>query len=321
MATGYYTHADCWLHEMGPGHPESPERLDAIEDRLIASGLSDYLVHRDAPALTCSDILLAHSPEYVAWLISENELLQQQIAAGGSSYRNLDPDTRLGVHTLQSVLRAAGLVQAATQAVYKGELDNAFCAIRPPGHHAGRKSAGGFCFINNVALAVSYALKVLKLERVAIVDMDVHHGNGTQKIFSCEPHVFMVGFFQYPFFPYENDLPQQDENMLNIPVERYTSSDVIREIVCSQWMPALECFAPQMIFISAGFDAHREDDMGQLGLVETDYIWITNKLVQIAKKYAQGRIVSFLEGGYDLSALGRSVEAHIRVLAGLNNTA
>lgn len=321
MATGYYTHTDCWLHEMGSGHPEAPERLDAIEDRLIASGLTDYLIHLGASALTCSDVLLTHTPEYMAWLESEDKLLQHQIAQGGLPYRHLDPDTRLGAHTLQAALRTAGLLQAATLAVYQGELDNAFCCVRPPGHHAGRRTTSGFCFINNVAHAASYALKVLKLERVAIVDMDVHHGNGTQEIFSGDPRVLMVGFFQYPFFPYEDDLPKQEPNMLNIPVERYTSSDVIRELVCSSWMPALEYFAPQMIFISAGFDAHREDDMGQLGLVENDYMWITKKLMHIAKKYAKGRIVSSLEGGYDLSALGRSVEAHIRVLAGLNNAA
>ena len=317
MFTGYYTHSDCKLHKMGQGHPEDPERLELIEDRLITSGLADYLVYLQAEPATDQDLMLVHTAEYCAWLHSEHQQLKNDIAAGGLPYRMIDPDTRMNIHTMDAVMRSAGIVIAATHAVYKQELDNAFCAIRPPGHHAARNTTSGFCFINNVAIAAMYALERLKLERVAIVDMDVHHGNGTQEIFQNDPRTMMVSFFQYPFFPYEKELPKNSEHILNIPVERYSKSDCIRQIVAEQWIPALDTFKPQMIFFSAGFDGHREDDMGQLGLHESDYAWITEQIKSIANKHAQGRIVSCLEGGYADSALGRSAEAHIRVLAGL----
>ena len=317
MATGYYTHTDCLKHEMGEGHPESPERLSAIEDRLIASGLANFLEHRQASPATDSQLQMAHSPAYIARLQSEQEILRQERAAGGPAYRYVDSETMLNEFTCLAARRAAGLAIESTRAVASGELTNAFCAIRPPGHHAQKSHAHGFCFFNNVALAALYALNHLGLERVAIVDFDVHHGDGTQSILAPDPRVLLAGFFQYPFFPFA-DTPFTAGNTLNIPVERYTKGSAIREMITSRWLPALDEFAPQMIFISAGFDAHREDDMGQLGLVENDYAWITRQIMQIAKRHASGRIVSCLEGGYDLSALGRSVEVHIRALAGLD---
>ncbi|CAK7023983.1 Histone deacetylase-like amidohydrolase [Saezia sanguinis] len=302
---------------MGSGHPECPERLDAIEDRLIASGLADFLERRSADLASDNALMMAHSAAYLAWLKSEHELLLEEYAAGGPSYRYVDPDTTINQYTLQAIRRSAGMSIAATEAVFSGELNNAFCAVRPPGHHAERARAHGFCFVCNVALAALFALDVLGLQRVAVVDFDVHHGNGTEDILAGDERALMVSFFQHPFFPHMG-VPPKADNMINIPVEHYTKGEAIRDIVQEKWLPALDRFEPQMIFISAGFDAHREDDMGQIGLVENDYAWITSQLMQVADRHAGGKIVSCLEGGYDLSALGRSVEAHIRTLAGLD---
>lgn len=312
--TGYYTHADCRRHDMGPGHPECPERLDAIEDRLLACGVADALDRRDAPLAGLDEIALAHSRQHVETLRAAAEELQAQRQAGGAERMALDPDTAMNEHTWSAALRGAGASLAATDAVIDGQLQNAFCAVRPPGHHATRDRAMGFCFFNNVAVAARYALERRGLKRVAIVDFDVHHGNGTEDIFSGDDRVLMVGLFQHPFYPYSG-FGEHADNMVNLPVPAYTRGAQIREMIEQSWIPRLEAFQPEMIFISAGFDAHREDDLGQLGLVEADYTWITRRLKDIADQYAQGRIVSCLEGGYNLSALGRSVEAHLRVLA------
>lgn len=314
--TGYFTHRDCWKHEMGNGHPECPERLDAIEDRLLVSGVGDALDRREAPSAASADLELAHTRMHVAALRGLTERLAEEIAAGGPAYAQIDPDTAMNPYTWDAALRAAGAALAATDAVVGGELENAFCAVRPPGHHACHDHAMGFCFFNNVALAARHALERHGLKRVAVVDFDVHHGNGTEDILHDDPRVLMVGFFQHPFYPYSG-ADHSTANMLNLPVPAYTKGMDIRELIDVAWMPRLEAFAPEMIFISAGFDAHRDDDLGQLGLTEQDYTWITARIKDIAKRYAQGRIVSCLEGGYNLDALGRSVEAHIRVLADL----
>ena len=314
--TGYFTHADCRLHDMGPGHPECPERLDAIEDRLLASGLGDALERREAPLASTASIELAHSMLHVAAMRGVGLELADQIAAGGRGYAQIDPDTAMNPHTWDAILRASGAVLAATDAVMAGELENAFCAVRPPGHHACHDRAMGFCFFNQVAVGARYALERHGLERVAVVDFDVHHGNGTEDILAGDERVLMVSFFQHPFYP-GTGAGAHASNMVNLPVPAYTKGAKIRELIELEWMPRLEAFEPQMIFISAGFDAHRDDDLGQLGLVEQDYAWITTRLKEVAKKHASGRIVSSLEGGYNLSALGRSAEAHIRVLADL----
>ncbi len=214
------------------------------------------------------------------------------------------------------MLRAAGAVTAATDAVMAGELENAFCAVRPPGHHACRDHAMGFCIINNIAVGAKYALERHGLKRVAIVDFDVHHGNGTEDIIRGDDRILMVSFFQHPFYPYSG-ADSNAPNLVNLPVPAYTKGMAIRELIEQAWMPRLEEFKPEMIFISAGFDAHREDDLGQLGLTEQDYTWITMRIKDIARQHSKGRIVSSLEGGYNLGALGRSVEAHVRVLADL----
>jgi acetoin utilization deacetylase AcuC-like enzyme len=314
--TGYFSHPACRKHEMGPGHPECPERLDAIDDRLLVTGVADALDRRQAPQASLADLELAHERLHVAALRGLREELQESIAAGGPAYAAIDPDTAINPHTWDAALHAAGAALAATDAIMAGELENAFCCVRPPGHHACRNRAMGFCFFNNVAVAARYALDRHRLERVAVVDFDVHHGNGTEDILAGDPRVLMVGFFQHPFYPYSGDPPAAD-NMLNLPVPAYTRGMEIRELIESHWIPRLEAFRPEMVFISAGFDAHRDDDLGQLGLTEQDYAWITSRIKDIARRHARGRIVSSLEGGYNLDALGRSVEAHVRVLADL----
>jgi acetoin utilization deacetylase AcuC-like enzyme len=299
---------------MGAGHPECPERLDAIEDRLLISGVGDALDRRDAPIAPIADIELAHGRMHVAALRGLTDGLREEIDAGGPTHAQIDPDTSINVHTWDAALRSAGAAIAATDAVLAGEMENAFCAVRPPGHHACHDKAMGFCFFNNVAIAARYALERHGLKRVAIVDFDVHHGNGTENIVAGDQRILMVSFFQHPFYP-EGGSVSNASNLVNIPVPAYTKGPQVRELVEAHWMPRLDAYQPELIFISAGFDAHREDDMGQMGLVEQDYAWMTDRIKAIAIKHCQGRIVSVLEGGYDLGALGRSVEAHIRVLA------
>jgi acetoin utilization deacetylase AcuC-like enzyme len=303
--TGYFTHPVCWKHEMGAGHPECPERLSAIEDRLLISGVGDALERREAPEAPVADIELAHGRMHVAALRGLTDGLREEIEAGGPTHAQIDPDTSLN-----------GAAIAATDAVMAGELANAFCSIRPPGHHACRDKAMGFCFFNNVAIAARYALERHGLKRVAIVDFDVHHGNGTENIIAGDQRVLMVSFFQHPFYP-EGGARSHASNLVNLPVPAYTKGPLVRELIEAHWLPRLEAYKPEMIFISAGFDAHRADDMGQMGLVEADYTWITQRIKEVALRHAKGRIVSCLEGGYDLNALALSVEAHIRVLADL----
>jgi acetoin utilization deacetylase AcuC-like enzyme len=312
MSTAYFTHADCRRHDMGQGHPECPARLDAIEDHFLATGLADVLArHDDAPGARPEDLANAHTTLYLGEIAETFD----RVAETGA-LTQVDPDTAACAHTRQAALRAAGAAVAATDLVLDGRAENAFCAIRPPGHHATRDAAMGFCFYNNVAIAARHALDVRGLERVAIVDFDVHHGNGTEDIIAGDERVLMVSIFQDQLYPFSGNEPRA-ANMLNVPVPAYTKGGEVREIVEQQWLPLLDKFRPQMIFVSAGFDAHRDDDLGRLGLVEADYEWITRRLVDVATRHAQGRIVSCLEGGYNLGALARSAAAHVRVLAGV----
>lgn len=297
---------------MGRGHPECPQRLDAIDDFLLASGLDVALERREAPMADLKDLALAHASGHVAQL----QDLMSGLEASGES-RALDPDTLASPGSWRAVMRAAGAAVAATDAVIDGEVENAFCSVRPPGHHATRNEAMGFCFFNNVCIAARHALDVRGLKRVAIIDFDVHHGNGTEDIVANDDRILMVSFFQHPLYPGSGGVPL-GTNMVNLPIPPYTRGGEIRELIEAMWMPALEEFKPQMIFISAGFDAHREDGLGQLGLVEADYEWITRRIKAVADRHSGGRIVSSLEGGYNLSALARSVAAHVRVLAGVD---
>lgn len=305
--TAFITHRECWLHEMGSFHPECPERLGAINDRLIAAGLDLYLSFYDAPLVTEEQILRVHTPEYL-------QSLKSSVPEHG--IRHLDADTAMSPGTLQAALRSAGAGILATDLVLKGEIENAFCAVRPPGHHAERGKAMGFCFFNNAAIAARHALEAHGLKRVAIIDFDVHHGNGTEDIFTDDPRVMMASIFQHPFYPYSG-ADNKALHMVNVPVAAGTRGDAFRQIVSDIWIPALREHAPQMIFFSAGFDAHYEDDMGSLGLVESDYIWVTEQIKALARDCGHSRVVSLLEGGYSLSSLARSVVAHIKTLADL----
>ena len=311
--TGFYSNANCRLHEMGEGHPECPQRLDAIADRLLISGLDVALSMREAPLAREHDLLLAHESTMVAQIKSKAQALKVDETFMGPQYVHIDPDTSMNAHTWTAALSSVGAALAATDAVIDGQLENAFCCVRPPGHHASKTQAMGFCFFNNVAIAVKHALDVRGLHRVAVVDFDVHHGNGTEDILAGDERVLMVGFYQHPFYPYTL-LNPQPSNMLNVPLTAYTKGDEVKRVVQEQWLPRLEAHRPEMIFISAGFDAHRDDDMGQMLLKEADYGWITQRIVELARKHAQGRIVSCLEGGYDLRSLSTSVEAHLRAL-------
>ncbi len=311
MTTAFYSHADCRAHDMGRGHPECPQRLDAIHDHLIATGLAVALDLREAPLASLAQIARAHSMGFV----NEMQAALEPLTASGEHVA-LDPDTSAGPGTWAAVLRGAGAAVAATDAVIDGGTANAVCAGRPPGHHATRGQAMGFCFFNNVAVAARHALDVRGLERVAIIDFDVHHGNGTEDIIAGDERILMASIFQHPLYPYSGTVPL-GTNMINVPIAPYSRGDVVRAAIEQMWLPPLEDFKPQMLFVSAGFDAHREDGLGQLGLVEADYTWITRRLVEVAEHHAQGRIVSCLEGGYNLGALARSVAAHLRVLAGV----
>jgi len=307
MATAFVTHPDCLKHEMGAYHPERPERLSAIEDQLIASGIGQYLVRHDAPLASDEQLARVHPIEYVRAI---------RDAAPEEGTVHLDPDTAMNPHSLRAALRAAGAAVLATDLVMRGEADSAFCSVRPPGHHACRARPMGFCIFNNVAVAARHARHAHGVERTAIIDFDVHHGNGTEDIFQGDPHVLMASTFQHPFYPYsgtEDPAP----NMVNVPLAAGAGSREFREAVMESWIPALDAFKPQLVLFSAGFDAHAEDDMAMLRLADADYAWVTQQVKAVADRHAGGRMVSMLEGGYALSALGRSVVQHLRVMAGL----
>ena len=291
---------------MGPYHPECPDRLTAIADRMIAAGLDGHLVHHTASAVTREQLLRVHGAAYI-------DEIDRASPREGLVY--LDPDTALNPHSVDAAKHAAGAVVLATDLVMRGACSNAFCAVRPPGHHAERRRAMGFCIFNSVAVGAMHALEHHGLERVAVIDFDVHHGNGTEDAFSDEPRVLMVSTFQYPLYPYsgvDNPAP----NMVNVPLPEGTGSEGFRRIVSERWIPALDEFEPQMLFVSAGFDAHRDDPLAGLRFVDADYGWVTRELCGVAKRHAQGRVVSTLEGGYALPALGRSAAEHVKELLG-----
>ncbi len=307
MPIAFISHPDCLAHEMGGHHPESPARLEAIEDRLIASGVGALLERHEAPEATLAQIERVHPAEYV-------EAIRD--AAPSRGYVRLDPDTAMCPGTWKALLRAAGAAVLGTDLVLGGRASSAFCSVRPPGHHATTARSMGFCIFNNVAIGAMHALEAHGLERVAIVDFDVHHGNGTEEIFSGDERVLMAGIFQHPYYPYSGtDDPAT--NMANVPLRAGSGGDALKRAVEDVWAPALEAFRPQMIFFSAGFDAHVEDDMAGLRFVDADYAWVTRRVKELADPHTQGRVVSMLEGGYSLSALGRSAVEHIRALGGI----
>jgi acetoin utilization deacetylase AcuC-like enzyme len=304
MTISLITHPDCALHEMGAHHPECPARLSAIQNQLVSSGLDFVLEHQDAPQASREQLCRVHDPDYI-------DSVFRKAPTEGQTW--LDPDTSMNPHTLSAALHAAGAVVQGVDLVMSGQSSAAFCNVRPPGHHAERDRAMGFCIFNNVAVAAAHALKVHGLKRVAIVDFDVHHGNGTEDIFRDEPDVLFCSTFQHPFYPHTG-VEVDADHIVNVPLPAGAGGQQFRAAVESHWLPKLEAFQPELILVSAGFDAHVEDDMANLMLVEADYTWITLEIKKIADKYANGRIVSTLEGGYALSALGRSVTAHIKAL-------
>ncbi len=307
MSTAFISHPDCLKHDMGAGHPEQPARLSAIEDQLIASGIDSHLHRYEAPLATDEQLARVHPIEYVRAI---------REAAPATGMVHLDPDTAMNPHSLNAALRGAGAGVLAVDLIFQNKIQNAFCSVRPPGHHAMRARSMGFCIFNNVALAARHAIHAHGLERVAIVDFDVHHGNGTEDIFEGDPQVLMASIFQHPFYPYSGtEMPAA--NMVNVPLAAGAGSKQFQDAVTQQWIPALEEFRPELVVFSAGFDAHVEDDMAMLQLKDADYRWVTEQVKAVAERHSKGRIVSMLEGGYALSALGRSVVQHIRVLAGL----
>jgi acetoin utilization deacetylase AcuC-like enzyme len=308
VPTAYISHPDCLQHDTGAGHPECAARIGAIQDRLIAAHLFDFLQHHDAPVVTEQQLLRVHDAEYL-------RRVESSVPQEGLAY--LDPDTPIGTFSLKAAKRAAGAAALAVDLVMNGSVDNAFCAVRPPGHHAERNRTMGFCVYNNAAVGAAQALEVHGLQRIAILDFDVHHGNGNEQIFADDPRVMVCSSFQHPFYP-DTPFDESNDRIICAPLEATARSDEFRAAIKRVWLPALSRFRPEMIFVSAGFDAHREDEMSGVSLVEDDYRWVTEKIVQMADGFSSGRVVSTLEGGYDLSALARSVEAHLKVLMNLH---
>jgi acetoin utilization deacetylase AcuC-like enzyme len=307
MKAAYVSHPSSLRHEMGAGHPECPDRVSTIADRLLMTGLLDSMERFEAPPATAEQLARAHHALHVSEL---------HALAPRDGYARVDPDTTMNPHTLEAALHAAGAAVLATELVVERGYRRAFCNVRPPGHHATRDAAMGFCFFNNVAVGIRHGLDALGLERIALIDFDVHHGNGSEDIFADDDRVLMVSTFQSKLYPFSGESPQA-RNMCNVPLPAYSDGNALRQAVNERWLPALRAFRPQAIFISAGFDAHRDDDMSHLGWADADYGWVTGQLVRVADEFAEGRIVSVLEGGYCLPALARSVELHVRTLLDL----
>jgi len=305
--TAYFSHPTFLAHEMGPAHPECPERLTAIQDYLTRKGLMALLDVRTPTEATDAAILRTHSTEHLDRLVAASPT--------DRPYRGLDPDTTMNHHTLRASYLAAGAVIAAVDMVLSEQQRNAFCAVRPPGHHAERNAPMGFCFFNNIAIAAHHALAEYGLKRILIVDFDVHHGNGTEEIFADDDRVLMVSTFEHALYPFSGDIPL-GTNMVNVPLAAYSDGQAMRRAVAEHWLPAIERFRPELVLISAGFDAHREDDLSHLMWGDLDYAWISQQLVRVAAQHCNGRIVSSLEGGYAIQALARSVGHHVDALLG-----
>lgn len=308
MQTAYVSHRACLDHDTGDDHPECRRRLTAIEDRLVESSLRDLMMHVDAPLATREQLLRVHTRAHVDRI--------EATATMGEHVR-LDPDTVVGPASAEAARRAAGANIAAVDLVAKGECDTAFCGVRPPGHHAERDRSMGFCLFNNVAVGAAHALTEYGFDRVAIVDFDVHHGNGTEDIFKDDDRVLFCSTFQHPFYPFTPLLPDAP-NRVSVPLEANSGSEEFRAAVNERWLPALDAFNPEIVFVSAGFDAHVADEMSYVRLTDDDYRWITEQIVAVAARSASNRVVSTLEGGYEFHSLARCVEQHLRVLMGLH---
>jgi acetoin utilization deacetylase AcuC-like enzyme len=308
LRVAYISHSDCLDHDTGEGHPENARRLGAIGDLLRAKGLFDFLYPVEAPEATREQLLRVHAADYLDYVASL-ETEQGRV--------RLDPDTVLGPGSLRAARRAAGAVVHAVELLMDGRFESAFCAVRPPGHHAEAGRGMGFCIYNNIAVGAAHALAAHGLDRVAILDFDVHQGNGTEQIFAGRDDVLFCSTFQHPFYPGSAPPPIGDREV-SIALPAGAGSAEFRAAVDDEWMPAIERFEPRMIFVSAGFDAHHNDVMSGVKLVDDDYAWVSRRIVDAAERHAGGRIVSALEGGYELDSLARCVELHLRALMGLD---
>lgn len=304
MKAAYISHPSSQLHAMTAGHPECAERIVFVEQALQRAGLLDAMTQIVAPRATSEQLARAHSEQHIDQIVN---------ASPSEGLAVLDADTAMNPHTLDAAMHGAGAVVHATQMVCHGDVQRVFCNIRPPGHHAERNRPMGFCFFNNVAVGALHALNELGLSRVAIVDFDVHHGNGTEDIFQNESSVLMVSSFQTGLYPGTGDVPL-GPNMINVGLPGGSDGQAVRQACVQRWIPALTEFAPELILISAGFDAHREDQLAGLNWHEDDYGWLTEQICQCANELGHGKVVSILEGGYALDALSRSAVSHVRAL-------
>ncbi|MGH6837980.1 MAG: histone deacetylase family protein [Methylocella sp.] len=308
MTTFVLSHSSYLDHDTGPGHPERPDRIRAITEALEHERFA-ALVRADAPGLDRAAILRVHPADYIDAIEAATPLRGRV---------HLDPDTVMSAQSFAAIGHCAGAATAAVDEVMRGGVKNAFAAMRPPGHHAGIASPMGFCFFNNAAIAARHAQAVHGAERVAILDFDVHHGNGTQEIFWSDSSVLYASTHQMPLFPGTGGRDEcgEHDNIVNAPLRAGNDGEIFREAMQAVLLPRVNSFRPDLIVISAGFDAHRLDPLGGLDLVEEDFAWATERLMEIAEKHARGRIVSVLEGGYQLDGLARSAAAHVAALMG-----
>ncbi len=304
--TAYISHPECELHDAGEERPEAPGRIAVIRNALKQQQLWDQLNHHEAPEATQEALLRVHPEIYV-------EQVKTLCPTEAGQLTKIGLDVEANEHSWQAAIRAAGAVTYAVDLLMQGKADHAFCAARPPGHHAEKSRAMGFCFFGNIAIGAKHALDAYGLERVAIIDFDAHHGNGTEDLLQDDPRVLFISSFQHPFYPFTVPDSSRD-NMIHSPIPAGAGSEAFRQAMEEQWIPALREFQPQMVFISAGFDAHQDDPLANLNLHETDYRWITQELKASADQFADGKIISVLEGGYNLDSLAKSAAEHVRVL-------
>lgn len=306
MTTAFITHPETLLHIMDGNHPESPARITAIQNALIKDGIYQKLAIYESPEATDLQLKRVHSADYIRHI---------RLLSPKAGLVQLDADTAMGPMSLSAALHASGALILATDLVMQKKVGNAFCCIRPPGHHAGKAHSAGFCIFNHVAVGVAHALAQYNIKRVAIIDFDVHHGDGTEDIFKANPDVMLCSTFQHPFYPYRG-FDSRSATMINVPLPAHSGRKTFQNAFEQEFLPALQQFKPEIIYVSAGFDAHAADPLASMELEDADYVWITEFIKKVANQHAQGRIISTLEGGYHLQALSSAASAHISTLLG-----